>query len=442
MSAHPVELILSGIKRESPSALLAAVSLLCSTISLAQEPVPAGIQSIEPTDHVSGNARTTEAYSILRPLIRINIPSHDELLVGEPLVFSGTVSNTSLASLEKVEAALFNIVSRQWLDFSSSSFSSDVPVTEQAELTSDDEGNVIWNLTTGLPQGRYQLNVRAINQDGIRSRDKDNHPWNRQRFFVEGSDTQWPEISFENPAFDGDLLPLKPTLSGLANDAGGSGIARVDAAIKSLSSDLWLSSDEGTFASTRVNLPTQLTPALGGAQQWSLDTHLPAGRYRLLLRAYDNAGNRAEDPTTASVLFVRHFRITGNDTVPPTVVSTRPLHSRTVFIGSSPRFEGVAEDPDSGIERVEFAVKEMETNLWLDPDTDTFSLDSRGIESALLYPSDDGHTVWVAQAHGFRTGRYRLSYRAIDNAGNRSVNDNGGIWNIIQFDVSTRCVGC
>ncbi|MBV9470407.1 MAG: hypothetical protein JOZ57_14310, partial [Abitibacteriaceae bacterium] len=169
-------------------------------------------------------------------------------------------------------------------------------------------------------------------------------------------DTTAPQVAFTNPAANA-VLPSLPTLSGTVQDeAGGSGVSRVDVGILRDSDNQWWTGTgwTGSFTVQRATL---------SGNTWSLSTGLPTGSqlndgpYTLTAQAYDVAGNtkQANDNITIK-----------SDTTPPSITIASPTNN-AVF-RAFPAINGTVAD-DKSINRVVVGILRNSDNTWWDGNT-------------------------------------------------------------------------
>ncbi|MBV9868494.1 MAG: Ig-like domain repeat protein [Abitibacteriaceae bacterium] len=169
-------------------------------------------------------------------------------------------------------------------------------------------------------------------------------------------DTTAPQVAFTNPAANA-VLPSLPTLSGTVQDeAGGSGVSRVDVGILRDSDNQWWTGTgwTGSFTVQRATL---------SGNTWSLSTGLPTGSqlndgpYTLIAQAYDVAGNtkQANDNITIK-----------SDTTPPSITIASPTNN-AVF-RAFPAINGTVAD-DKSINRVVVGILRNSDNTWWDGNT-------------------------------------------------------------------------
>ncbi|MEZ4869224.1 MAG: RICIN domain-containing protein [Caldilineaceae bacterium] len=174
----------------------------------------------------------------------------------------------------------------------------------------------------------------------------------------------------------------------------------------------------------KVEIDVARSPSAGsnfqpvsGAESWAYNLTLAEGLYRLQTRATDSLGN-VETPT--SFLFVNA------DGTPPTVVPTnfgQPARDAnnlwTAFLlgqASDPTSNGVASGlPTNGVEVLLQGQGDAQGNGW---------------QAATLNGSQ--WTINYAFAPGVQepTGIYTVSVRAVDNVGNRTVNNAVATWQL------------
>jgi len=114
-------------------------------------------------------------------------------------------------------------------------------------------------------------------------------------------DVQSPITYISFPSEEEEQLAPSPTLTGTAHDEGGSGINRIRIAIQN-SAGLWLNYAAGNFEeSFDSTIVATMSDTTNKFTNWSIDTNLGGGDYRLYAIALDNNGNQVEASTGAGL---------------------------------------------------------------------------------------------------------------------------------------------
>ena len=112
------------------------------------------------TSHVFGQDSSA-------PLIIQQQPAGDVVEVGSPSTFSGSVSDTGGAGIDKAFFVLLNLDTSDWVDVDGSIDSE--RVLRDIPLNLSDVNTGTWSLATALPVGRYRLYIAA--RDNARNAD-------------------------------------------------------------------------------------------------------------------------------------------------------------------------------------------------------------------------------------------------------------------------------
>ena len=118
-----------------------------------------------------------------------------------------------------------------------------------------------------------------------------------------------PSASITTPAANNQTLSAGTSLAGSATDEGGSGFDRVEVLLRDLDTFRWYDFGTGTFPDSGLSrTEATLSNTSISATDWSLAAlSLPPGRYRLYVRAVDNAGNAIVNANGNAIWTQRSF---------------------------------------------------------------------------------------------------------------------------------------
>ncbi len=245
---------------------------------------------------------------------------------------------------------------------------------ERVERVSGDWSR--WRHTVTLRGfGKQTIHVRAENRAGNRR---------TERRDVLPVDTGAPRLRFTKAPRGNIAWPSDGTLTlryeGNARDTG-TGVRRVQ----------WRLDEDGAFQ----NANDDSGPDDDRWSRWSVDVPIPEiGRHEVEFRAVDRAENEA----------TRSFIVRARDLTPPVLRVVRPTSSLHEVLeeegGVTVDIEGVAEDPISDIEAVEWAHE------------------GEAFEPA--QPLEDDWSQWHVAVHLEQPGLFPILVRASDVAGNTS----------------------
>ena len=224
-----------------------------------------------------------------------------------------------------------------------------------------------------------------------------------------GTDNTDPGAIATSPS-DGSLITPGLTLvSGTAFDAD-SGVASVTVRIRRASPlAFW---DGTAWVSESIYIPADLDST---ATSWTLPNDVDfdlVGRYRIRVRATDNAGNNA----TAAENAVTDFSVAFDDNVDPIAAATSPVDGRSIPPGLTPVF-GTAFDANSGVDSVTVRIRRASPIAFWDG--------TAWVSESIYIPADLDSTAtsWTLpnDVDFDLVGRYRIRVRATDNAGNNAT---------------------
>ncbi len=196
------------------------------------------------------------------------------------------------------------------------------------------EGTTNWSITSGLPNSWPSGNTFRF---GVQARDRaDNRSESAYTSFTPDDETP-PTVAITSPAHEQTIHKPLDLISGTAAD-GGSGVDYVKVQLRYYEEGYgywhW---DEGTWGSLDES---KVWRVADGTTDWQITSGLPAitpdGEYRIIVRAFDAAGNEAGD--------VAYFTIANADTTPPTATITYPEDGADNM--RPERFDGTADDGD------------------------------------------------------------------------------------------------
>lgn len=270
--------------------------------------------------------------------------------------------------------------------------------------------NTAWNATIALPAGRYVVVPRAFDIAGNVESDRD-----RRQFVVADPvlDNIEPDTTTTTPQRQGTADVGVVTLGGQATDAD-SGVAGVQVNVRNRDTGNYLQAN-GTFGPGNYLWDTALDTPGANDTGWSLDVNLPEGRYAIVARATDVAGNLEVDRTWHP--FVVAAAVT--DFVAPTSSVATPAANANPTAGVV-SFEGTAGDDASGVNEVELLIRNSTSGLFLQLDG-SFAGDRTWLPATVNAPNAVT-TAWSTQFN-LPPARYVLRTRAVDAAGNVEVSN-------------------
>ena len=284
------------------------------------------------------------------------------------------------------------------------------------EATVDDPGATAtsWSFSTTLPDGRWAVTPRAEDTSGNRDSTRSQH-----RFDVAATvdDTVEPDGTITSPATGQTLASEAITVTGTASD--NVAVASVEIVVKNRDTGQWLRTD-GTLGAFQW-LSTTLVDPGEVTTDWSADLNLGAGRWAVVARVTDQAGNA--DPLKPRSQFKIDLAVP--DSVAPTTTITAPTHRQTLT-DQTITVTGAADD-NVAVSQVRVTIQDVATKLWLQPDG-TFGTYAR-LEATLVAPGA-ATTDWSFVAT-VPPGDYAVAARALDSSGN-----NGNVRPRVRFFVA------
>jgi hypothetical protein len=236
------------------------------------------------------------------------------------------------------------------------------------------------------------------------------------------TDTQAPTTQITAPASNNEELTPSPMLSGVADDADGSGIQLVRIALKNTATGNWLNFQTNSFSSAFSHSTANLGSPGALSTPWSIDTNLADGSYKLFAQAVDIDGNHEQSNTGSRRYTTRRFSVVSPFVAPVTFISYPASANSDLPI--SPQLTGSAfDEDDSGFDHIRIALKDIDSGQWLDFETGIFLENFQHSKAELSNPSTDT-TEWYVDT-SLETGSYKLFALAVDSDGNFSKTESG-----------------
>lgn len=181
-------------------------------------------------------------------------------------------------------------------------------------------------------------------------------------------------------------------------------VDRVQVAIRNRDGSGWLRSD-GSFGAFMSFAAT--VDAVGAASSpWNIDFDLPPGLYGASVRSID--GDGVVETTRPWV----RFEVVSELNTEPDSTITSPVFNQE-FEGQA-TFAGDASD-NSAVAKVRLAIKNRDTNMWVQDAAGSFGAQFALIDTVLSDP-DQAETGWTF-AMDLPAGNYFMSARAVDDIG-------------------------
>lgn len=329
-------------------------------------------------------------------------PAVDNENLSPPIVLSGTATDET--SIDEVRIWIRQLGgTRPWLHADGSFaqaqhfFSVDVDMPGALESTWN------WEVPHDLPGGPYYAVVRAVDTAGNRQ-----DTFSIRRFRVVTSDTTRPSAStITAPAVGANIVRGLPTIRGTATDE--TAIESVRIWIRQIGvNGLWLQSDgslstTNTFFSQQVNSPGSPT----SNWVWDQSIPIPDGRYRVIVRAIDSAGNQQAVSTT---------RLLTVDTDDPTLTST-VIDTTNGAVDNPIRFSGRANDDEATRDVRIFVRQRLGDKLWLQADG-SFGQTVQSFDALVSSPGARSSLWEWTNPFTLPPGQYVTNLRPRDTAGN------------------------
>ena len=207
------------------------------------------------------------------------------------------------------------------------------------------------------------------------------------------TDTTAPTVTLDGTTQSGGTITWSGRLTDDVRAAG------VRFAVRNQNTNQWLQPDGSWGNYGQLN--AQVTSSTGTATGWTASRTLPSGSYGISVIGVDGAGNLSES---------RPWGVTTADTQAPTV----NLADVTVN-GNTVRWFGRLTD-DIRAAEVRFAVRDQNTDKWLQPDGSWGNYDQL---YAQVTSANGTATDWTA-SRNLPAGSYGISVIGVDGAGNLS----------------------
>ncbi len=220
------------------------------------------------------------------PSVSIDEPAEGETVTAGTVDISGTAGDDT--GVKRVSVWVKNKATKEFLQ-DDGTFAPGFNRVN-ADLSAPGATATEWTVTAPIPEGRYRVNARAV--DNV----------NKARGVIAnfeaadggGDDTTDPTITITAPA-NGSDLSSPVTVEGTASDD--TGVADVVVVIRDTNSKDYLQAD-GSFGPQRTELPADLGSPGATTTDYSFTIDLPDGRYRAIVRSADAAGNRSPNTNT------------------------------------------------------------------------------------------------------------------------------------------------
>jgi len=231
---------------------------------------------------------TALAQDTSAPQISQQQPAGNDVEVNGPTIFSGSITDSGGAGLERAFYVLRNLATDEWIDASGNIDT--VRVFRDIELTLLNPNTGTWQLQTSLPEGRYRLYVSA------RDNARNVLYWGVRTTITstggevgDGGETdeRLPLAKLVQPE---STQPTEQRFAGTATDTGGSGLRDVFYLIRNTASGDFVS-PSGNSENPRVIRQVSLSLSDADNGTWQFDTSLPAGQYRFYIGVSDIANN-------------------------------------------------------------------------------------------------------------------------------------------------------
>jgi len=222
------------------------------------------------------------------PQISQQQPAGNDVEVNGPTIFSGSITDSGGAGLERAFYVLRNLATDEWIDASGNIDT--VCVFRDIELTLLNPNTGTWQLQTSLPEGRYRLYVSA------RDNARNVLYWGVRTTITstggevgDGGETdeRLPLAKLVQPE---STQLTEQRFAGTATDTGGSGLRDVFYLIRNTASGDFVS-PSGNSENPRVIRQVSLSLSDADNGTWQFDTSLPAGQYRFYIGVSDIANN-------------------------------------------------------------------------------------------------------------------------------------------------------
>ena len=334
------------------------------------------------------------------PVVTLDFPANGAALSPQTVDVQGTATDDNSG----VNRVLVRIQNRNTSPFSywnGSGFQS-AAFWVNALLTNNDWHLPNVNLNT---PGDYRILLRAYDNNGNQAK------WNetpQTDITVGVADSVAPQLTIDTPANGSAISPQVKDVQGIVTDDT-SGVNSVLVRIENRGSNQSSYWNGNAYQSSVVWINASLEPN----DIWTLKNvdFTATGDYRILLRAYDNAGNHAN----WSVNPRSDFTVVPTDSINPTVTITFPLDNNNIPVQVT-NIEGSAADNASGINQVLLRIQNRTTTPFTYWNGTTYQTSAIWTAASLNANGD-----WIVPNVDFTTiGSYRILLRAYDNAGNHA----------------------
>lgn len=340
------------------------------------------------------------------PVVTRTYPGEGAVLPGRPARLSGTVTDeTAVAS---VQIAVQDTNTGLWFDPANSTWSA-TQAWSLSPLTGDTSTSMSWSWTfIGVEySGRYRAHIRAVDVAGNTS------PVLTVGFSLVPEDivdVTAPDTLLLSPE-PGDSIALEPPLVVAGEAVDDTGVEAVDVRIRRAGTSQFLQPD-GSFGTTAAWMPAALAEPDTISTAWTWTWSAPqAGSYEVATRARDVLTNSATVVLGTFTL----TEVLPPDTTQPVFGPTQPGNNAVVQV-SAADIAGVLTD-DRAADRVDVAIKDRSTNLWLRADGSWGGF--AWLPAALATPGGTSSTwsrTWPAVP-----GLFGYQLRAFDAAGNSTT---------------------
>jgi len=228
------------------------------------------------------------------------------------------------------------------------------------------------------------------------------------------ADTEVPEAEATFPEDESEINSGVYDISGSATDDS-SGVDRVLVRIQRAGTSPALYWNDNGWADSAKWHEASFDSADSTWNLANVDLTVPAD-YRVLLRAFDNAGNHAtagHNPNTA-------FTVLSNDNKPPEAETTSPDDISEINSGAY-QISGSVTDDDSGVNKVLVRIQRVGTSPALYWNDNAWTDSAKWLEASLDSAGSTESTWSLANVDLTVPADYRVLLRAFDNAGNHAT---------------------
>ena len=207
------------------------------------------------------------------------------------------------------------------------------------------------------------------------------------------------------------------TINGHAKVASG-GVNRVQIQVKDLNSGQYLQDDGTTFSSTSNSINATLSNTSATGADYSLSVSTPISRtLKVFAKTYGNNGT--SDPTQAT----KNIESFGTDDRTPNTSISGP--NTSVIATTTFTVSGTGSD-DVGVSRIRLALKDIQTNRYLQSDGSTGpSIDTFQVTPDLV---NGLNTTWSYEVTVPYEGQWRAQAWSVDTAGQTSLDNATRDW--------------